>query len=251
MTLLNVKNLTKSYDGKHRALDDVSFSLSQGQFVSLIGSSGAGKSTLLRCINRLVDPSSGSITFDGVDITQLKGRALRQQRRQISMIFQSYNLVMRSTVIQNVLQGRLGYKGTIAGTLGLFDDNDKELALYMLERVGLAEYAYVRADQLSGGQKQRVGIARALVQQPKLLLADEPIASLDLKSSRDVLELIQALSNEFGITCLVSLHQVDYALEFSDYIIGISSGRQCCKGTPQEFTDKVINRIYEDGLLDE
>lgn len=248
--LLRIDNLAKSYDGESFALEGFSLAVERGQFVSIIGSSGAGKSTLLRCINRLIDPTAGKVLFEGADMTALRGRRLRQQRRRISMVFQNYNLVLRSSVIQNVLQGRLGYKGPVQGALGLFSEVDKEMALAMLERVGMADCAYARADQLSGGQKQRVGIARALVQEPALILADEPVASLDPKSSRSVLELLRAAADDLGIACLVSLHQVDYALEFSDFIVGISHGRRCCEGTPADFTDEVLAGVYEEGLLD-
>lgn len=249
--LLRAEGLSKSYDGKTFALENVSLSLERGEFVSVIGSSGAGKSTLLRCMDRLIEPTSGSIRFDGVEMMTLRGRALREQRRRISMVFQNYNLVLRSSVIQNVLQGRLGYKSTIAGALGLFNDEDKRMAFEMLERVGMADLAYVRADQLSGGQKQRVGIARALVQRPLLILADEPIASLDPKSSRDVLGLLRSAANDMGIACLVSLHQVEFAIEFSDRIFGLSHGRECCAGIPADFTASVLAGLYEDDLLDD
>lgn len=248
--ILRIENLSKTYDGDAFALKDVSLSLNSGEFASVIGSSGAGKSTLLRCINRLIDPTSGSIIFDGAEMTALKGSRLRKARRHISMVFQNYNLVLRSSVIQNVLQGRLGYKGAVSGALGMFSTEDKEMALQMLERVGMADFAYVRADQLSGGQKQRVGIARALVQEPRLILADEPIASLDPKASRSVMGLLRAATDDLGITCLVSLHQVDYALEFSDYIFGISHGVQCCGGNPDQFTEDVLTSVYEEDPSD-
>lgn len=247
--LLRVEGLSKSYDGKTFALEDVSLLIGRGEFVSVIGSSGAGKSTLLRCIDRLIDPTAGSIEFEGVDMTHVRGRALRMARRRISMVFQGYNLVLRSSVIQNVLHGRLGYKSAVAGALGLFSEEDESIALRMLERVGMAEHAYVRADQLSGGQKQRVGIARALVQQPALILADEPIASLDPASSRSIMELLRSAADDLGIACLVSLHQVEYAREFSDRIFGISEGKECCKGAPEQFTDEVLTEVYERGLL--
>lgn len=250
-TLLRINNLSKSYDGKTLALDDISLALGKGEFVSVIGSSGAGKSTLLRCINRLIKPSSGSIVFDGVEMTELRGKRLRTQRRRMSMVFQNYNLVLRSSVIQNVLQGRLGYKNAVAGALGVFSKEDKEKALSMLERVGMADFAYVRADQLSGGQKQRVGIARALVQEPALILADEPIASLDPKTSRTVMDLLRTATDDLGIACLVSLHQVEFAREYSDFIFGIAKGQECCKGTPCDFTNDVLAGVYEDeDLLD-
>lgn len=249
--LLCVTRLSKSYDGKAFALKDVSLSMERGEFVSIIGSSGAGKSTLLRCIDRLIEPTEGSIRFDGVNMTTLRGRALRKERRRISMVFQNYNLVLRSSVIQNVLQGRLGYKNSLTGALGLFSDEDKKMAFEMLERVGMADFAYVRADQLSGGQKQRVGIARALVQRPSLILADEPIASLDPKASRDVLGLLRSAANDLGIACLVSLHQVEFAVEFSDRIFGLSHGRECCAGIPADFTKTVLADLYESDLLDD
>ena len=245
-TLLRIEDLSKSYDGKTLALDNVSLTLGKGEFISVIGSSGAGKSTLLRCVNRLIKPSSGSIMFDGVEMTELRGKRLRAQRRRMSMVFQNYNLVLRSSVIQNVLQGRLGYKNAIAGALGVFSKEDKEKALSMLERVGMADFAYVRADQLSGGQKQRVGIARALVQEPALILADEPIASLDPKTSRTVMDLLRTATDDLGIACLVSLHQVEFAREYSDFIFGIAKGRECCKGTPRDFTNDVLAGVYED-----
>ena len=177
--LLLLEGVTKSYDGWSKALDDVSLSVARGEFVSIIGCSGAGKSTLLRCVNRLIDPTQGSVVFDGDDVTHVRGRALRQTRRRIAMVFQHYNLVYRATAIENVLQGRLGYKSAVAGMLGLFSEDEKRRAFEILDQVGLADFAYARTDQLSGGQKQRVGIARALVQDPLLMLADEPIASLD------------------------------------------------------------------------
>ncbi|MDD6768910.1 MAG: phosphonate ABC transporter ATP-binding protein [Coriobacteriaceae bacterium] len=242
--LLRVEGLSKSYDGTTKAIDNVSFSLDRGEFVSVIGSSGAGKSTLLRCINNLIEPTEGRITFDGKDACCLKGRELRHLRRRISMVFQHYNLVHRSTAIENVLQGRLGYKGSLAGALGLFSEEEKQAAFDALEQVGLGCCAYTRADQLSGGQKQRVGIARALVQDPLLILADEPIASLDPKSSRAVLEHLRWAADQRGIACLVSLHQVEYARKFSDRIIAISGGGVVFDGTPQELTDAMVADIY-------
>lgn len=243
--LLRIERLSKTYDGTTFALRDISLDVRAGQFVSIIGSSGAGKSTLLRCINQLVAPTGGSICFDGVPLKGLRGRALRLARRRIAMIFQSYNLVLRSSVIQNVLHGRLGYKSTAAGALGLFSREDKKRAWEMLERVGMEDFAFARADQLSGGQMQRVGIARALVQEPALILADEPIASLDPSSARTVMELLKSSACDLGIACLVSLHQVEYALEFSDYIFGISQGQRCCAGAPHEFTGAVLEGLYE------
>ncbi|MDR1183887.1 MAG: phosphonate ABC transporter ATP-binding protein [Coriobacteriales bacterium] len=246
MSLLELRELSKSYDGKVKALENLNLTIRRGEFVSFIGRSGAGKSTLLRCVNRLVEPTQGTVVFDGNDITHLRGRSLRQVRRRISMVFQHYNLVYRATSIENVLQGRLGYKSSLGGALGLFSEEDKRRAFSLLDQVGMADFAYTHTDQLSGGQKQRVGIARALVQDPLLLLADEPIASLDPKSSRTVMELLRWAADEVGVTCLVSLHQVEFALEFSDRIIGLSGGRFLFDGKPGELDDATVATIYGD-----
>lgn len=242
--LLVIDDLSKSYNGKSKALDGINVTVGRGEFVSVIGCSGAGKSTFLRCINRLIDPTEGSVIFNGKDVTKMSKRKLRGVRRRISMIFQHYNLVYRASAIENVLQGRLGYKSSLAGALGLYSEEEKMEAFDILAKVGLAEFAYKRADQLSGGQKQRVGIARALVQDPLLMLCDEPIASLDPRSSRTVMEQLRWACDELGITCLVNLHQVDYAVEFSDRIIGLRQGRLVFDGTPDELDAKVISYIY-------
>ena len=241
--LLVIDDLSKSYNGKSKALDSVNVTVGRGEFVSVIGCSGAGKSTFLRCINRLIDPTEGSVVFNGQDVTKMSRRQLRNVRRRISMIFQHYNLVYRASAIENVLQGRLGYKSSLAGALGLYTEEKME-AFDILAKVGLAEFAYKRADQLSGGQKQRVGIARALVQDPLLMLCDEPIASLDPRSSRAVMEQLRWACDELGIACLVNLHQVDYAVEFSDRIIGLRRGKLVFDGTPDELDAKVISYIY-------
>lgn len=242
--LLEIDKLSKSYGEKAKALTDVTLSLPRGQFVSVIGASGAGKSTLLRCINRLIEPSAGRIIFDGKDIGTAHKRQLRHMRRRISMVFQHYNLVHRSTSIENVLQGRLGYKSSIAGALGFYSEEEKTRAFAILHKLGLGEFAYTRTDQLSGGQKQRVGIARALVQDPLLMLADEPIASLDPKSSRTIMEQLRWVVDDLAITCLVNLHQVDYALEFSDRIIGLKNGEMVFDGPPHELNAEAIALIY-------
>lgn len=242
--LLIVERLTKSYDGKGKALHDVSLSLRRGEFVTIIGPSGAGKSTFLRCINRLIDASEGSIVFDGREITSMNKRQMRKARRDIGMIFQHYNLVHRATAIENVLQGRLGYLSKFRGIFGLYSEEDKRSAFELLDKMGLAEFAYQRADQLSGGQQQRVGIARALVQDPLLMLCDEPIASLDPKSSRVTMEMLRWVSNELGVACLVNLHQVDYAIEYSDRIVALKKGVKVFDGTPDELDAKTISDIY-------
>lgn len=243
-TLLDLQGVSKSYDGWSKALDDVSMSIRRGEFVGIIGSSGAGKSTLLRCVNRLIDPSQGAVMFDGRDVTRERGRALRQIRRRISMVFQHYNLVYRATAIENVLHGRLGYRPTLAGMLGQYREEEKRRAFEILDQVGLADFAYTRIDQLSGGQKQRVGIARALVQDPLLILADEPIASLDPKSSRTVMEHLRRAADELGIACLVNLHQVDFARGFSDRIVGLKGGKLVFDGVPGDLDTAAIAAIY-------
>lgn len=242
--LLDVRGVSKSYDGWSKALDNVSLSMRRGEFVSIIGSSGAGKSTLLRCVNRLIDPSQGAVIFDGRDVTRERGRALRQTRRRISMVFQHYNLVYRATAIENVLHGRLGYRPVLAGMLGQYREEEKRQAFEMLDQVGLADFAYTRTDQLSGGQKQRVGIARALVQDPLLILADEPIASLDPKSSRTVMEHLRWAADELGIACLVNLHQVDFARAFSDRIVGLKAGELVFDGVPDDLDTAALAAIY-------
>lgn len=238
--LLTVEHLTKSYDGKGKALHDVSLSLGRGEFVTVIGPSGAGKSTFLRCINRLIDASEGSIEFDGREITCMNKRQMREARRDIGMIFQHYNLVHRATAIENVLQGRLGYLSNFRGIFGLYSEEDKRSAFELLDKMGLAEFVYQRADQLSGGQQQRVGIARVLVQDPLLMLCDEPIASLDPKSSRVTMEMLRWVSDELGVACLVNLHQVDYAIEYSDRIVALKGGVKVFDGTPDELDAKTI-----------
>lgn len=245
--LLELRELTKNYTGETPALSGFNLEVGRGEFVSVIGSSGAGKSTMLRCVNHLIEPTSGTVMLDGHDITHVRGRELRRARRKMSMVFQNYNLVYRASAIENVLQGRLGYKSACAGALGLFTEEEKRRAFETLDRVGLVDFAYVRADQLSGGQKQRVGIARALVQEPVLILADEPIASLDPKSARTVLELLRGAVDELGIACLVSLHQVEFAREFSDRIVGLAGGKALFDGTPDALTASVVREIYGDG----
>lgn len=242
--LLRVESLSKCYENGVFALSSVSLDVHPGELVTVIGASGAGKSTLLRCVNRLIEPSGGSVAFDGREMTALDKRGLRAARRRISMIFQHYNLVQRLTAIENVLHGCLGAKSSIAGALGVYTEDEKRRAFSALEQVGMEEFAYKRVDQLSGGQKQRVGIARALVQEPLLILADEPIASLDPKSSRAVMERLRWAVDELGIACLVNLHQVDYALEFSDRIVGLSKGRKVFEGAPEETTEEAVRAVY-------
>lgn len=242
--LLEMRSVSKRYDGRGRALSEVSLKVAPGELVAVIGSSGAGKSTLLRCVNKLIDCTEGEILFEGRDIARARGRELRHARRRIAMIFQHYNLVYRATAIENVLQGRLGYKSAVAGMLGRYSEDEKRRAFEALDRVGMAPFAYKRADQLSGGQKQRVGIARALLQEPALMLADEPIASLDPKSSRTVMELLRWIATELRVGCLVNLHQVDFALEFSDRVVALKAGEVVFDGAPDRLTSATIAEIY-------
>ncbi|TEB14874.1 Phosphate-import ATP-binding protein PhnC [Pelotomaculum sp. FP] len=244
MALLELKNVTKYYNGTTPALAEVSFTVREGEFVSVIGPSGAGKSTLLRCINRMIELSRGEISFDGVIVSKLRKRDLRKLRTKIGMIFQHYNLVDRLTVIENVLHGRLGYKSTLAGALGRYSREEKNQAYRIIKILGLTDQVYKRCDQLSGGQKQRVGIARALVQNPKMILCDEPIASLDPNAAKIIMDHLRLVSTELGITVLVNMHQVDVALKYSDRIIGVNKGKVVFDGLPEDLTAEQISDIY-------
>lgn len=245
MELLEVNDISKVYKGGTKALSSIHFSVKKGEFVSVIGPSGAGKSTLLRCINRLIDSTHGSITFDETKIENLNRKGLRELRTKIGMIFQNYNLVERLSVVENVLHGRLGYKSVIAGIMGIYTEDEKEQAFRIIKKLGLQNEAYKRCDQLSGGQKQRVGIARALIQNPKLILCDEPIASLDPNSSEIIMNQLKNINKEMGLTCILNLHQVDVAMKYSDKIIGINDGKIIFNGKPSELTKQKINQIYE------
>ena len=244
MALLKLKNVTKYYNQVIPALDNVSFSVDEGEFVSIIGPSGAGKSTLLRCINRMVEASSGEISVDGVVSSSLTKKKLRTLRTKIGMIFQHYNLVDRLTVIENVLHGRLGYKSTLAGILGRYSQEEKKQAFRIIKILGLEDQVYKRCDQLSGGQKQRVGIARALIQNPKIILCDEPIASLDPNASKIIMDHLRNISTEMGITVVVNLHQVEIAIKYSDRIIGVNKGKVVFDGSPSLLTEGQICDIY-------
>jgi phosphonate transport system ATP-binding protein len=242
--MLKIEHLTKVYDNGVRALDDVSFEVPDRQFLVIIGLSGSGKSTLLRCINRLIEPTEGRIEWNGTDITDATDEELRQIRRKIGMIFQHFNLVKRSSVLTNVLSGRLGYNNPMWSFMNRFPADDKRMALEKLQRVGIREKAYVRADQLSGGQQQRVGIARALMQDPELMLADEPVASLDPATSDSVMKYLGQLNQEDGITVLCSLHFLSLARKYADRIIALKEGRMEFDGLPAEIDDKRFKDIY-------
>jgi len=250
MALLEFQNVSKTYDGVTKALQDVSFSIEEGEFVSIIGPSGAGKSTLLRCVNRLIDPSQGSIFLDGQDVTKAGKKELRAIRTQTAMIFQHYNLVDRLSVVENALHGRLGQKSVLCGVAGIYTEEEKEEAFRILEELGLSDQAYKRCDELSGGQKQRVGIARAIMQRPKLILCDEPIASLDPKSSKVIMDQLSAINRQKKITCLVNLHQVDVAMKYSDRIIGVTAGRIVYDGPTSGLTKEMIHEIYQSSSHD-
>jgi phosphonate transport system ATP-binding protein len=242
--MLRVENLTKVYPNGTQALTDVSFEVADGEFLVIIGLSGSGKSTLLRCINRLVEPTSGKIIFDGVDVTAAKGAEIRKVRRQIGMIFQQFNLVKRSSVLTNVLSGRLGYVSTLPSLLGIWSPEDRARAVASLDQVGLAEKAHVRADSLSGGQQQRVGIARALMQEPKVILADEPVASLDPVLAHSILKYLEQLNKERGITVLCSLHFLDLVHRYATRVIALKDGKLVFEGTPKQIDDAQFKAIY-------
>lgn len=245
MPILEFKGVSKSYDNKTKALENINFSVKQGEFISIIGPSGAGKSTLLRCINRLIDASEGEIWLEGEDITKIKSRDLRRIRTKTSMIFQHYNLVDRLSVVENVLHGTLGIKSTLCGMLGIYTEDEKKRAFDILKSLGLSDQAYKRCDALSGGQKQRVGIARAIMQEPSVLLCDEPIASLDPKSSKVIMDHLEQINKEKKITCLVNLHQVDVAIRYSTRIIGVAGGKIVFDGPPSRLTEDIIHQIYQ------
>lgn len=222
--MLEIRSLTKKYAAGPQALKGVDLSIKEGEIVALIGPSGAGKSTLIRCINRLVEPTSGEIFFHGVDVCKLGARALRETRKKIGMIFQEYALVDRLSVMENVLSGRLGSVGFWASARRKFPQEDVEEALFLLERVGLADYVDTRADQLSGGQRQRVGICRALLQRPDLLLIDEPTASLDPKTGRQIMRLITELVRERNLAAIINIHEVGFAEMFTQRVVGLKDG---------------------------
>lgn len=242
--MLTITNLTKTYPTGTAALKGVSFSIAEPQVVAIIGPSGSGKSTLIRCINRLIEPTSGSVVLEDENITVLGRRQLRKARRRMGMIFQEYNLVERLTVMENALSGRLGYVSFWQAFRRKFPPQDVAKAFQLLDRVGLEGYHDTRADALSGGERQRVGIARALMQNPALLLVDEPTASLDPKTSRQVMRLLVELSKEFGTLTLVNIHDVGLAQMFADRIIGLRLGEVVFDGTADQVTEQTLTDIY-------
>lgn len=242
--MLEVRKLTKIYEGGVLALNRVSFQVPQGQFLAVIGLSGSGKSTLLRCINRLIEPTQGQVIWNGMDITAASPQELRLIRRKIGMVFQNFNLVYRSKVITNVLSGRLGYINPAWSLLNRFSKEDIQKALRQLERVGIADKAYQRADELSGGQQQRVGIARALMQDPQMILADEPVASLDPVLAHSIMRYLEQINKEDGVTILCSLHFLDLVHRYADRVIALNNGNLVFEGLPQEIDDQKFKEIY-------
>jgi len=241
---LSIRHLRKEYRAGVPILKDVSLEIEGRGVTAIIGPSGTGKSTLIRCINRLVDPTSGEMIFMGQDLAKVSGRALRQARRRIGMVFQEYNLVERLSVIENVLCGRLGYVPVWRAWLRKFPPRDIERAFQLLDAVGLGDFATIRADQLSGGQRQRVGIARALMQEPDLMLADEPTSSLDPKTSVEIMELIARRAGERDIPVIVNIHNVELARRFADRIVGMSEGKVVFDGPPRMLEEQHLLAIY-------
>ncbi|RRK11820.1 phosphonate ABC transporter ATP-binding protein [Lactiplantibacillus garii] len=242
--MLKVIQLDKTYGSNKHSLKNVNFTAQPGEVTAIIGPSGAGKTTILRSINQLIRDDSGQILLDGQDIRQANKAGLRKIRHHIGMIFQNYNLISPLTALENVLHGRLGAKSTVAGMLGLYSNEEKTEALELLDEVGLKEYAYQRCDQLSGGQQQRVGIARALMQHPKMILCDEPIASLDPKSTKIVMDILRRLAKDKQLIILINLHQVDIAMEYADHVVGINSGAIVFEGATKTVDDDVLQKIY-------
>ena len=241
---LEVRGLSKEYRRGVPVLRDVSLTVEPTSITAVIGPSGTGKSTLIRCINRLVEPTSGEIFFHGVDVTRLGRRELRETRRRIGMVFQEFNLVERLTVMENVLSGRLGYISSVKAWLRRYPQTDIDAAFDLLETVGLAQHANQRADALSVGQRQRVGIARAVMQQPQLMLADEPTSSLDPKTSVEIMELLVSIARQHRIPVVVNIHNVPLARRFATHVLGMTGGRVVYDGAPADLTDAHLQQIY-------
>ena len=255
MIILEIKDLHKTYGDQTEVLRGINLQIEQGEFVCIIGLSGAGKSTLLRCVNRLIEPSSGVIMVPGalsgvgvdgakVDVLKLNAEKLRLLRRKVGMVFQQFNIVKRLSVIENVLSGGLGYQPGLRSMLRIFSREETRQALTNLNRVGLLDHAYKRADQLSGGEQQRVAIARTLMQQPAIILADEPVASLDPRLSRVVLDILKRVCRGDGITALVSLHTLELTREYADRIVGLRRGQIFFDGRPRDLTDVIVDSVY-------
>jgi len=255
--VIELRNVTKTYPNGTKGLNQINLTAQKGEFIAIVGLSGAGKSTLLRSINRLHDITDGEILIDGKSITTAKGKELRMIRRDIGMIFQSFNLVKRTTALRNVLAGRVGHHSVLRTLLGMFPKEDIDLAFEALDRVNIVQKAYVRADELSGGQQQRVAIARVLAQKAKIILADEPVASLDPLTTKQVMDDLKRINMELDITTIVNLHSIDLARQYATRIIGLQAGEVVFDGPVSEATDQRFAEIYgrpfqeENHLLEE
>lgn len=243
--MIRFDNVTKAYPNGYQALENVSLEIEQGEFVAIIGLSGAGKSTLIRAINKMHDISAGALTVDGIDVSTLSGAALRKFRRNIGMIFQSFNLITRTSVINNVLTATVPDLPPWRSVLGVYPQKDKIAALEALDKVGILEKAYVRVDQLSGGQQQRVALARTLAQNPSIILADEPVAALDPVTAKQVMDDFRRINKDFNISVLINIHHVDLALEYADRVIGIRAGKIVYDGPSAAVDAEVLDRIYK------
>ena len=248
--LLEIDGLTKTYANGTRALKGIDVRIDEGEFLAVIGLSGSGKSTFLRCLNMLVEPSSGSIRFRGREVTSLRGQELREYRRGIGMIFQHFNLVKRRTVLENVLAGCLSTTSTVGSITGRFSEQDREQALANLEIVGIREKADLRADALSGGQQQRVAIARSLMQKPALLLADEPVASLDPATSHSVMKYLEYMNKELGTTVVCNLHFLSLVREYSTRVVALRDGQVVFEGKPEQITEQWFKEIYGEDAVE-
>ena len=249
--MIKFENVDKVYANGTRALDKVSLEIEQGEFVAIIGLSGAGKSTLIRTVNKMIDITAGKLTVNDIDVSALKGKELRKFRRKIGMVFQSFNLVLRTSVINNVLAARVADMSLIRTLLGLYSKQDKIQALEALDKVGILEKAYSRADQLSGGQQQRVALARTLAQNPEIILADEPVAALDPVMADVVMEDFKRINKDLNITVVINIHHVDLALQYADRIIGINAGKIVYDGPTKDITNETLKMIYGRELTDD
>lgn len=243
--MIRIRGLRKTFPPNTTALDGVDLDVSPGEFVMVIGQSGAGKSTLLRCLNRLIEPTAGEVSLNGTRVTGATPEGLRAVRRQMGMIFQQFNLVRRASVMENVLAGRLGHVPGVPSLFGRFPRRDRELAMAALRLVGMEDFAERRADRLSGGEQQRVAFARALAQEPKVILADEPTASLDPRLTESIMGILQRINRERGLTLIVSQHMLETALSYGTRIVGLRRGRVAFDGPPGAITPDVVQAIYE------
>lgn len=242
--MLEISNLVKRYGHNEPVLEGLDLTVDGSSVVAIVGASGAGKSTMLRCINRLVEPTSGSIKLNGNELVNLRGSALRHARRRIGMVFQGFNLIDRLTVMENVLSGCLGYVSFYQALTRRYPQSNIDRAFQLMDRVGIGHYADKRADQLSGGERQRVAVVRALMQEPEILLADEPTASLDPKTSQQIMSLLQTLASEMSLPVLINIHNVTQARMYTDRIVGMRHGQMIFDGVPKEFNQNALDAIY-------